>query len=275
MTPVVITAAVVGAEVTREQTPHIPITPGEIAEAALRAHEAGAAMIHLHGRLPDGSATQDAAVFADIIRRIRLVARPLLQVSTGGAVGMSAEERLQPAFLEGDIRPDMVTFSLGSVNFGDGVFLNPPSLLETFARVFQERDLVPELEIFDGGMVATAHRFIKQGWLTPPLHFDFVLGMPGGMAGTVKNLQHLVDSLPADSSWSVAGVGATQLTLATAALAMGGHVRVGLEDNLFYRKGVLATGSDQLVARVVRIAQELGRPIATPDMARDILHLDR
>lgn len=273
MKPVVITAAVVGAEVTREQTPHVPITPAEIAQAALKAHEAGAAMVHLHGRRPDGTATQDGQVFSDIIRLIRQQARPLIQVSTGGAVGMTAEERLEPAFLEGDVRPDMVTFSMGSVNFGDDVFLNPPSLLETFARTFQERRLVPELEIFDSGMVATALRFIQRGLLTPPLHFDFVLGMPGGMAGTVKNLQLLVDALPEGCSWSVAGVGAAQLTLATAALAMGGHVRVGLEDNIFYRKGELATGSDQLVARVARIARELDRPLATPDQARELLHL--
>lgn len=274
MKPVVITAAVVGAEVTRQQTPHIPITPAEIADAALQAHAAGAAMVHLHGRLPDGTATQDGAVFADIIRRIRQQAHPLIQVSTGGAVGMTAEERLQPAFLEGDVKPDMVTFSLGSVNFGDGVFLNPPQLLETFAQLFRERGLKPELEIFDSGMLATAHRFIKKGLLKPPLHFDFVLGMPGGMAGTVKDLQHLVDGVPEGCSWSVAGVGAAQLTLATAALAMGGHVRVGLEDNIFYRKGELATGSDQLVARIVRIARELDRAIATPDLARELLHLD-
>jgi 3-keto-5-aminohexanoate cleavage enzyme len=270
MESLIITVAVVGAELTRADTPYLPLTPVEIADEALAAYRAGAAMVHLHARADDGSPTQDIAVYRRIIQEVRARCPDMIiQVSTGGAVGMTAEERLQPIYL----KPDMASLTTGTVNFGEGVFCNDLPLVRQFARAIAEQGIKPEIEIFDSGMIATALRLVKEGLLTPPMHFDLVMGVPGGIAGTLKNLMHLAESLPPDSTWSVAGIAAAQLPLATMAILMGGHVRVGLEDNIYYTRGVLCEGNAPLVARVVRLANELGRPVATPTEARRILGL--
>lgn len=268
MEKLVITVALNGAEVRREQTPHLPVTPAEIAEAAARCREAGAAMIHIHGRRPDGTPTQDAAVYAEMISAVQARTDLIVQVSTGGAVGMTAEERLAPVLL----KPEMASLTTGTVNFGDGVFMNAPEMIEAFARAMVANGVVPEIECFDLGHIDNALALVKKGILTLPLHFDFVMGVPGGIAPTVRNLVHMSESIPTGCTWSVAGIGRAQLPLATAAMVMGGNVRVGLEDNIYYRKGVLAS-NEMLVARVVRIAEELGREVATPDEARRILRL--
>ncbi len=262
-----ITAALVGAEITRAQQPFLPLTPEEIAEEAARAREAGAAIVHLHVRDPEGNPTQDRDTYARVIERIRERTDVIVQVSTGGAIGMSAEERAQPLAL----RPEMATLTCGSVNFGDGVFLNPPDLIEHLARTMLELGIKPEIEVFEAGMIATAISLVKRGLVRPPLHFDLVMGVPGGIPATAANLVHLVASLPADSTWSVAAVGRHELPLGAMAIAMGGHVRVGFEDNIYYRKGELATSNAQLVARMARIARELERPCATPDEVREAL----
>lgn len=263
----IITAAVVGAETTRADNPNLPLTPEEIGEAVAACREAGAAIVHLHVRDAEGRPTQSREVFAAAIGEIRRRTDIIIQVSTGGAVGMTAEERLQPV----ELRPEMATLTVGTVNFGDDVFLNPPVLIEKFAARMKELGVKPEVEVFDVGMVAAAERLVKKGLLTPPLHFDLVMGVPGGIPGTPKNLLHLVELLPPGSTWSVAGIGRAELSLGTMAIVLGGHVRVGLEDNTFYTKGVLAESNAQLVARIARIAAELGRPAATPDEAREIL----
>jgi len=264
----VITVAATGAEVTKDQNPNLPTTPAEIALDAIRCRQAGAAMIHVHGRLPDGSPTQSAEVYAEIIRQVRACTDIIVQTSTGGAVGMTADERLQPVKL----RPEMASLTTGTVNFGRDVFMNPPELIEYFARTMVENGVVPEIEAFDLGHVGTALALVKQGVLTLPLHFDFVMGVPGGIGPSVRNLLHMAESLPDGCTWSVAGIGRAQLPLATAAIVLGGNVRVGLEDNLFYTKGVLAT-NEMLVARMVRISAELGREVATPAEARRILRI--
>jgi len=266
----IITVALNGAEVTREQNPHIPFTPEEIAEDAARCREAGAAMVHVHGRLPDGTPTQDAAVYKEIIDAIRARTDVIVQVSTGGAVGMTAEERLAPVTL----RPEMASLTTGTVNFGNDVFLNPPDLIETFARTMRQYGVVPEIEAFDVGHIDNALALVQKGILELPLHFDFVMGVPGGIAPTLRNLLHMAESLPPGCTWSVAGIGRAELPLAVAAILMGGHVRVGLEDNLYYTRGVKATNV-MLVERIVRLARELGRDVATPDEARRILGLRR
>jgi 3-keto-5-aminohexanoate cleavage enzyme len=271
MEPLIITAAVVGAELSRDDTPYLPLTPVEIADEALAAYRAGAAMVHLHARADDGSPTQDMAVYRRIIQEVRARCPDMIiQVSTGGAVGMTAQERLQPIYL----KPDMASLTTGTVNFGEGVFYNDLALVRQFARAMAEQGIKPEIEIFDSGMIATALRLVKEGLLIPPLHFDLVMGVPGGIAGTVKNLVHLAESLPPDSTWSVAGIAAAQLPLATMAIVMGGHVRVGLEDNIYYTRGVLSEGNAPLVARMVRLANELGRPIAAPAQARSTLRVN-
>lgn len=268
MEKLVITVALDGAEVTREQNPYLPVTPDEIAADAERCRNAGAAMVHVHARRPDGSPTQDPAVYAEIIRAVRARTDVIVQVSTGGAVGMSEQERLAPVML----KPEMASLTTGTVNFGSGVFMNPPELIEEFARTMVAHGVVPEIECFDLGHIDNALALVRKGILSLPLHFDFVMGVPGGIGPTVRNLVHMSESIPPGCTWSVAGIGRAQLPLATAAILLGGHVRVGLEDNIYYSKGVLAS-NEMLVARVVRLARELGREVATPDEARRILRL--
>ena len=269
MEKLIITAALTGAEVTREQQPALPISPDEIAIAAEACVKAGASIVHLHARKADGSPTQDKETYRRIIAAIRSRCDVIIQVSTGGAVGMTPTERLAPVTLA----PEMATLSMGTVNFGDDVFMNHPTDMEVFARAMQQHGVKPELEIFDSGMLTTANRWLKKGVLKGPLHFDFVLGIPGGMAGTPEALMYLLAQLPSGSSWTVAGIGSAQLSLGTLAVILGGHVRVGFEDNIFYRKGELASSNAQLVARIARISQELNRPVATPDEARVMLGL--
>ncbi|MGE5673540.1 MAG: 3-keto-5-aminohexanoate cleavage protein [Mycobacterium leprae] len=268
MEKLVITVALDGAEVTREQTPHLPVTPQELAADAAACRQAGASMVHVHGRLPDGTPTQSGEVFAGIISAIRSRTDVIVQTSTGGAVGMAAAERLQPVFL----KPEMASLTTGTVNFGRGVFWNPPELIEEFARTMAEQGVVPEIECFDVGHISNALALVKAGILRLPLHFDFVMGLTGGIAATIPNLVHMAQALPEGCTWSAAGVGRAQLPMVTAAILLGGHARVGLEDNIYYTKGVLAS-NEMLVARVVRLARELGRDVATPDEARRILRV--
>lgn len=268
--PVILTCCPVGAEVTRDQHPRFPYTPEEIAREAIGAVRAGASIVHLHVREGDGTPSQDPEIFEAVIRHIRAEVDPIIQISTGGAVTATVDDRLRPV-RELAVAPEMASLTMGTVNFGDEVFWNPPSLIETFAQAFGERGIKPELEIFEPGMVTSALRLLKKGILRGPLHFDFVLGVPGASPATPKALMHMIDLLPPDATWTVAGIGAAELTLGTIAMAMGGHVRVGFEDNLYYRKGELAESNAQLVARMARIAAELNRPVATPDQARELL----
>lgn len=268
--PVIITAALVGAELTRENTPYLPLTPQEIAVEARAVYEAGAAMVHLHARDANGSPTQNVEDYRKIIEAVRArVPEIIIQVSTGGAVGMTAEERLQPL----DLQPEMASLTTGTVNFGEEVFYNDMPMVRTFAKAMQTRGIRPEIEVFDSGMIPAAMRLLKEGLLGEPLHFNFVLGVPGGAAGTIKNLLHMVESIPQGSTWTASGIGAAQLPLATTAILLGGNVRVGLEDNIYYSRGVLSEGNAPLVARAVRLAKELGRVVAAPDEARRILHI--
>jgi 3-keto-5-aminohexanoate cleavage enzyme len=192
----------------------------------------------------------------------------IVQFSTGGAIGMTPDERASVL----ELRPEMATLTCGSVNFGDDIFENSFPIMRGILKKMDEYGVKPELEIFDKGHLANARRLAKEGLLAFPQHADFVLGVPGGLEATVQNLCELVDDLPDGCTWSVAGVGRQQLAMAMAAIAMGGHVRVGLEDNLYYTKGRLAR-NEELVARVARIAEEFGRPVATPDQARALLGL--
>jgi len=268
--PVVITAAVVGAEVTRAQNRAVPYTPAEIAAAAVAAGRAGAAVVHLHARWPDGRPSQEAAHFREIIDRIRQAgSEVVVQCSTGGAVGMPLEERLG-SLVDG---AEMGTLNLGTMNFGDGVFVNSRPDIVRVARRLRERGILPECEVYDAGMLDTLRWLVAEGHLGQRHHVQFVLGVPGGMAASERNLRFLVEGLDAPGRWSVAGVGRHQLPMAQLALSMGGHVRVGLEDNLYIARGVLASGSDQLVSRAVELAAREGREPARPDRARALLGL--
>ncbi|HAI21618.1 MAG TPA: 3-keto-5-aminohexanoate cleavage protein [Clostridiales bacterium UBA8153] len=269
MEPLIITVAPVGAEATRAQHPALPLTPAEIALAVYEAYREGASIAHLHARDVNGDATQDARVYAEIIGEVTARCDIIIQVSTGGAVGMTRQERAGPLAL----RPEMATLTTGTVNFGDGVFYNAGQDIQFFATEMGRLGIKPEIEIFEVGMIDNAMRLVRDGLLSRPLHFDFVMGVPGGIGGSPAHLLHLIHSLPPQSSWTVAGIGRHELPLGAMAVILGGHVRVGFEDNLYYSRGVLAASNAQLVARIVRIARELGRPVAGPAQARAILGL--
>ena len=273
MNPMVITAAMVGAETTREQTPHLPITAEEIAEDAVRCREAGAAMVHLHVRTPDGKPSQDAELFRAAIRAIRKRTDILIQTSTGGAVGMTVDQRCGPLTLTGEDRPDMATLTTGTVNFGEEVFWNPRPLVRDIAKRIRGLGLRPEIECFDVGMIDEARYLAKEGLIDLPAHFDFVLGVPGTLAARTEALDFMISSLPEGSTWTVAAVGRHQLPFVEHAAERGGNARVGLEDNIYVSKGVLAKGNWELVADAAKRAKAKGRTLATPAEARKLLRL--
>lgn len=271
MEKLIITAALTGAEVTRENQPNLPITPDEIAEAAYEAYRAGASIVHIHARDKDGSPTQSYEVYKEIKEKIEAKCDVIFQPSTGGAVWHSPEERLQPV----ELRPEMATLSCGTCNFGPDVFMNSQEYMEKFAKRMKELGVKPEIEVFERGMINNALALVKKGLIDSPLHFDFVMGVPGAITGEMRDLLYLVESIPQDSTWTVAGIGRYELPLATAAILLGGHVRVGFEDNVFYKKGQLAKSNAELVERIVRLANELGREVATPAEARKILNIGK
>jgi 3-keto-5-aminohexanoate cleavage enzyme len=268
MDPLIITCAPVGAELRIDQTPYLPYTPALLGETARAVREAGGSIIHVHCRNDDGSNTHSVERFREAYGAIREASDLIVQFSTGGAIGMTPEERAGVL----QLRPEMATLTCGTVNFGDDVFENSFPIMRGILKKMHEFDVRPELEIFDKGHLANARRLARERLLSFPQHVDFVLGVPGGLEATVQNLCDLVDDLPDGCTWSVAGIGRQQLPMAMAAIAMGGHVRVGLEDNVFYSRGKLAR-NEELVARVARIAAEAGRPVATPDQARKVLGL--
>ena len=273
MNPLIITCAITGAETTREKQPNLPVTPEEQAQAAADCVKAGASIIHLHVREDDGKPSQRLERFEQAITAIRKRAPGvIIQISTGGAVGESIDNRARPLVL----KPEMASLNLGTMNFGDDVFMNHPRDIVGLAAKMREHGVMPELEIYEVGMLESAFRLAKQGVISAPLHFQFVLGVPGGMSGEPANLVHLVSLMESQmpgktSHWGVAGVGRYQLPLAMQAMTMGGHVRVGFEDNVFYAKGVLAKSNAQLVERITRLSGELGREVATPARAREML----
>ena len=269
MDKLIITVAPTGNVPTREMTPHLPQTPQEIAETAIRCREAGASLIHVHARDAESKPTLDAEIFERTHQLISERTDLIVQISTGGRAGTDPGAR---AAAVRRIRPEMASLTTGSMNFPDRIYANPFSLIEFLATAMKEAGTKPEMEIFEPGMIPNALGLIQKGLALPPLHFDFVLGSRGSLPATPKNLLFLSESIPADATWTVAAVGRHQLPMAALAIVMGGHVRVGLEDNIYYRRGELAT-NEQLVARVARIAAELGRPVAAPDEAREILGL--
>lgn len=270
--PLVITCAITGAEVTKTQNPAVPYTIAEIVTEAVRAHRAGAAVIHLHAREDDGTPTQSKERFALILHELkRLIPDAIIQVSTGGAVGMSRNERLQVL----DLTPEMATLDCGTLNFGgDDIFVNTENDIIHFAKEMQSRHVHYELECFEKGHVDTVLRLAKKGYIVQPMRFSFVLGVNGGMAGEARDFHFLKESIPEGATYSVAGIGRYEMPLALLSIQEGGHVRVGLEDNLFVSKGVLAKSNAELVDAVVQMAKLEGRSIATPKEARRILRME-
>jgi 3-keto-5-aminohexanoate cleavage enzyme len=271
MEKLIITAAICGAEVTKEHNPNVPYTVEEIAIEAQKAYKAGASIIHLHVRKDDGTPTQDRERFKACMEAIKNICPGVIvQPSTGGAVGMSNAERLQPV----DLRPEMATLDCGTCNFGgDDVFTNTENTIKEFGQKMIELSVKPEVEVFDKGMIDMAIRLQKKGFIKTPMHFNFVMGVNGGISASPRDLVFMAGSIPSGSTYTVSGVGRSEFEMAAISIIMGGHVRVGFEDNVYISKGILAKSNGELVEKVVRIAKELGRGIATPDEARQILGL--
>ena len=266
-TEVILTAAIVGAETTRQQTPHLPLSADELADEAARCADAGASVIHLHVRNPDGSPSQSRDLFAAAIEKIRAKCDVIVQVSTGGAVGMSVDERAQPLFC----KPEMATLNCGTLNFGDDVFVNTRPLIRDLAARIREAGSVIELECYDVGHIDEALSLYAEKKITDPLHFQFVLGIAGGIGAREDVLRFLISQIPPTATWGVAAVGRHQLPMTELAIRLGGHARVGLEDNIYLTKGVLAEGSAPFVARAAAYAKSIGREVVEPARARQIL----
>lgn len=267
---VILTAAIVGAELTRAQTPYLPITPHEVADEAARCREAGAAVIHLHVRNDDGNNTQSAARFAEIIEAIRRKCDCIIQPSTGGAVGMSIDERAGPLAC----KPEMATLNCGTINFGDDVFVNSRPDIRKLAKKIRDAGAIPELECYEVGHVEEAGALAAEGAIGKPMHFQFVLGIKGAAPAREEVVHFMRSLVPAQATWAVAAVGRFQQPMTELAMRLGGHARVGLEDNIFASKGVLSEGSAPLVARAASYARSIGREPADPAAARRLLGLD-
>jgi 3-keto-5-aminohexanoate cleavage enzyme len=274
MEKLIITAAICGAEVTKENNSSVPYTISEIGIEAEKAFLVGASIIHLHARNDDGSPTQDKKRFKACIDEIKSrIPDVIIQPSTGGAIGMSNEERLQPIYLEPP--PEMATLDCGTMNFGgDEIFINTENTIKFFAKEMNKRNIKPELECFDKGMVDMALKLHNQGVIQELMHFNFVLGVNGGIKASARDLIFLINSIPKDSTYTVCAIGRHEFPMVTLSIALGGHARVGLEDNIYISKGVLAKSNAELVEKVVRISREIGREIASPTDARKILKLD-
>lgn len=275
MEKLIITAAICGAEVTKEQNPAVPYTVEEIVREAKSAVDAGAAIVHLHVREDDGTPTQSHVRFQECEEAIYKVCPDVILIpSTGGAVGMSPEERLDST--NTTPIPEMATLDCGTCNFGDDIFDNTMPTMRAFGKRMIEKGIKPEYECFEMGHLDTILTMARKGEVPgDPMQFNFVLGVPGCTPATVSNLAWMVNQIPAGSTWTVTGVGRSAFPMAAAAIAMGGNVRVGFEDNIYLSKGVKASSNGELVAKVVRIAKELGREIATSDEARTILGLKK
>jgi len=272
MSKVIVTAAITGSRMQRDVAPYIPISPEEIVESALGAWKAGAAVAHIHVRDPQtGLGTQDVSIFRRVVEPLREKTDLVLCLTTSGIPGrnLPVQERLAPL----ELQPELASFDAGSINLGGGVFSNPPDFLELAAQGMKQAGVKPELEVFDLGMVMTCRHLLRQGLLDEPLHFQFVMGSPWGAPATPKAFLHLWEHIPEGSTWSTIGIGKGSLPMAMMALIMGGHIRVGMEDNIYLRRGVLAESNAQLVEQVVRLAEAYGREPASPAEARTLLGL--
>ncbi len=272
MDKLLITVAPTGAESAKSDVPQLPTTLDELVETAQRCEAAGAAMVHVHIRDDDHRPTIDTARLTDTVAALRDKTSLVVQLSTGGSVHDPLDDRLRVL----DAAPDSCSLTMGTVNFGDDVFLNPWPFITDLYQLSQEREVVPEFELFDLGHVAALHRLLKQHGLPygGRVHCDLVMNVPGGMPGTADALVAAVNALPAEvTSWSATGIGRSALTVALAALAKGGHLRVGMEDTLTLARGVPVEHNEQLVARAAELGRVAQREPMTPDEARELLQV--
>lgn len=299
MSKVIITAAITGAIHTPTMTPYLPITPAQIADEAYRAYNAGAAVAHIHVRDPEtGQPSSRLELFREVATKVKSRCNIVLCFTTGGGLTMSTRERVA---VVPELQPELASFNTGSLNFGlfhlvsryekfkyeweknylqmteDYIFPNTFKTMREFCAVMKEYGTKPELEVYDSGMINNIAYLVNAGILTKPLYIQFVLGILGGIPATVRSLSFLYEStkeaLGDNFAWSVCAAGRTQLAMGATALAMGGNVRVGLEDSLYAGKGQLAKSNAEQVEKVVQIAKALSIEPATPDEARQILGL--
>lgn len=300
MEKLIITAAITGAATIPSLSPYLPLTPRETADSAIEAAEAGASIVHIHARRPeDGFPSSDPEHFREILTRIKEKSDVVICITTGGSVTMTVEERaaVVPLF-----KPEMCSFNMGSINFAlhtalphikefkypwekqylemskDFVFKNTFKDFDHLCAITRENNTRPELEIYDVGHLYNLDHLVNEGKISPPLHMQFVMGVLGAIRGTPEDLAYLVTKAQVlfgkeNFTWSVIGVGAAEINLSTMAIHMGGHVRVGLEDNIYIKKGVLAKSNAQLVEKIVGLAGMLNREVATSDDTRRILAL--
>jgi uncharacterized protein (DUF849 family) len=268
--PVTITVAPTGPLTTRDDHPELPLSPAEIGAAVAEAAGAGAAVAHVHARDEAGKPTADPAVYAAIAREIRDRCDVVVQASTGVGLAVPWEQRLE-IVSSGEVDVTMATLNPASMTFANGTFSNPPEFVQKLAEAMHERDIHPELEVYDFGHVQLCLGLVKQGLIREPLQFSFVMGVRGGMPGDPALLPLLRSMLPEGAIWQAIGIGRTQLPLSFAALALGGNVRVGFEDNVYFEKGKLAKSNAQFVERAVELVHAAGREVATPDDVRERL----
>ncbi len=266
MKKVMITAAISGAETTKEQQPNLPVTPEEMALEAKKCAEAGVSILHLHVRNDDGTPTAEVSRFKECYEAITEATDLVVEFTTGGAIGMSDDERLAPVGL----KPQMASLDCGSVNFADEILPNSLPSMRRFAKEMATLGVKPTFECFDVGHVYNATILIKEGLVEPPYHFTFVLGVPGGMPATIEALMMMRASLPdVDLEWTGIGVGGRGSVLIPPVSAlMGGHARVGFEDNIYYTRGVIAESNAQLAARIATTVRAYGKEVATPGEVR-------
>jgi len=274
MNKCIISVAITGQFPTKEQNPSVPITPAEIAKDVYECWQAGAAVAHLHMRDDNGKGTMSIDKFVETVELIRKTdCNIILNCTTSGDLNATDETRMIHL---AKVKPEMASYDCGTMNWAHStVFYNTPPFLEKLGKYMQAHNVKPEIEVFDTSFIYNAIHYIKTGVLKAPAHFQFCLGVPGGTAATVDSLVYLKNLLPEGSTWSAFGVSVHHLPILMATIAMGGHVRVGLEDNLYYAKHQLATSNAQFVKRAVRLIEEAQREVATPDEARQILGLNK
>lgn len=284
----IVTCAVTGAGDTSKVNPHVPVTPEEIAKASIEAAKAGASVVHIHARNPKtGGVSHDPALYREIVERIRESETDIVINITSGGGGdfvpnphnpyqagegsdlQTGEERHMPV---DQLKPEMCTLDCGSVNFGDLVYVSPTEWLRHQAKLIRESGVKPELECFDTGHIRFANQLISEGLIEGRPHFQFCLGIPWGAAADTETMLYLRSRLPENATWSAFGIGAMQMKILAQTALLGGHVRVGLEDNLYLSKGVIAR-NDQLVEKGIEILRKLGKDPMTPQETRETLEL--
>ena len=272
----IITVATTGAWPTKENNPNVPLTPKEIAEDVYECWQAGAAVAHIHIRNDEGKASMDFEKFRETVALIREKkdCDIVLNLTTSGGVNLLEADRLRP-FAE--LLPEMASYDCGTMNWQHTtIFENNPAFLEKLGLLMKEKNVKPEIEVFDPGMIYNAAYYIKKGVLKTPAHFQFCMGVPGGIAASTKNLLFMLETMnevAPDSTWSAFGVGKGAMEILYATVALGGHVGVGMEDNVLYKKGQLAKSNAEFVARAKRVIEEYTCEVATPAEAREILGL--